>query len=109
MKIGLYSPFVTQTGGGGERYFLMVAQCLLEAGCQVDFILPQTAFTSPAQKQRLKAAYTRAFHLQLAGLQFINGSFGSQGNFIDHWQFTSHYDAFYYLTDGSFFISAAKL
>lgn len=109
MKVGLYSPFVTETGGGGERYFLMVAQCLLEAGCQVDFILPQTAFTSSAQKQKLVAAYDRAFHLKLAGLQFINGPFGSQGNFIDHWQFTSRYDAFYYLTDGSFFISAAKL
>lgn len=109
MKVGLYSPFVTKTGGGGERYFLMVAECLLQAGCQVDFILPQDAFTSVAQKQSLKKKYNQVFHLELAGLEFINGPFGSQGNFIDHWQFTSRYDAFYYLTDGSFFISAAKL
>lgn len=100
MKIGLYSPFLADNIGGGERYLLAVAECLLPKH-QVDLILPKL---TPGLLEKFK----RSFNLKLAGLNFVTGPFTSQSSGLERTKFTRQYDIFYYMTDGSFFISKAK-
>jgi glycosyltransferase involved in cell wall biosynthesis len=100
MKIGLYSPFLADNIGGGERYLLTVAECLLPQH-QVDLIVPQL---TPGLKEK----FNRSFNLKLAGLNFVVGPFNPQSSGLDRAKFTHQYDIFYYMTDASFFISKAK-
>lgn len=100
MKIGLYSPFAAETLGGGERYLLTVAECLLPDH-QVDLILPYIP-------ENLKKKYIKNFNLKLVKLNLVTGPFGAANTAWERWRFTGRYDAFYYMTDGSFFLSHAK-
>ena len=101
MKIGLYSPFLADNIGGGERYLLAVAECLLPKH-QVDLILPKP---TPGLLEK----FSRSFNLKLAGLNFVTGPFNPQSSGLDRAKFTRQYDIFYYMTNGSFFVSQAKL
>ncbi|MDZ7586177.1 MAG: hypothetical protein U0946_00340, partial [Patescibacteria group bacterium] len=101
MKIGLYSPFLADNIGGGERYLLAVAECLLPQH-QVDLIVPQL---TPGLKEK----FSRNFNLKLKGLNFVTGPFNLKSSGLDRTKFTRQYDIFYYMTDGSFFIPQAKL
>jgi len=100
MKIGLYSPFLADNIGGGERYLLTVAECLLTQH-QVDLIVPQL---TPGLQEKFR----RSFNLKLAGLNFVVGPFTPQSSGLDRAKFTRRYDIFYYMTDGSFFVPRAK-
>lgn len=100
MKIGLYSPFLADNIGGGERYLLMVAECLLPNN-QVDLILSKIP-------KGLKEKMSRNFNLKLDNLNLVVGPFGVKSTSAERSRFTRNYDAFYYMTDGSFFISKAK-
>ncbi len=100
MKIGLYSPFLADNIGGGERYLLMVAECLLKDH-QVDLIMPVIP-------KGIKEKMRRNFKLKLDNLNLVVGPFGAESTSAERSRFTKNYDVFYYLTDGSFFISKAK-
>lgn len=100
MKIGLYSPFLADNIGGGERYLLTVAKCLLPQH-RVDLIVPQLTLG-------LLEKFRRNFNLKLTGLNFVTGPFNPQSSGLERTKFTRQYDIFYYMTDGSFFISKAK-
>jgi len=103
-RIGLYSPFAADTLGGGERYLLTIAECLLPKH-EVDLIIPQNKINLiPGLKQKL----ADNFHLKLDGLKTIPGPFGSGGSAWQRWRFTGRYDVFYYMTDGSFFVPGAS-
>jgi len=104
MKIGLYSPFLADNIGGGERYLLTVAECLLPQH-QVDLIIPANQGYQP---KKLKHHFINAFNLNLDKLNIIPGPFGSDFSRQDRQTLTRQYDSFYYMTDGSFFISKAK-
>ncbi|MFH0943421.1 MAG: hypothetical protein V1810_04585, partial [Candidatus Beckwithbacteria bacterium] len=101
MKIGLYSPFLRDNIGGGERYLLTVAQCLLPKH-QVDLIIGQA-------KSGLIDKFSQNFNLKLDGLNLVTGPFTPKFSGRERTKFTRQYDIFYYMTDGSFFISKAKL
>src|SRR3990167_6701876 len=104
MKIALYSPFAAETLGGGERYLLTIAECLLPHH-QVDLIIPKNKESLiPGLKQK----FTRSFNLKLNSLNLVSGPFGGEASAKDRWAFSNHYDVFYYMTDGSFFIPGAK-
>ncbi len=106
MKIGLYSPFMQDNVGGGERYLLTVAECLLK---KPDIVVDLFVQESDRQKRVvLKDKYSRIFNLDLERLNVISGPFGNHGSLWQRWQVTSKYDAFYYMTDGSFFLSGSK-
>ncbi len=100
MKIGLYSPFAAETLGGGERYLLTIAECLLPDH-EVDLVLPYIP-------KNLKARLAKNFNLKLNKLNLVIGPFRKENTALERWQFTGRYDAFYYMTDGSFFVSHAK-
>lgn len=105
MKIGLYSPFLADNIGGGERYLLTVAECLLPRH-QVDMII---ASGKKLDLKRLKQHFINTFNLKLDKLNLVTGPFGPGRSSRDRSRFTKQYDVFYYMTDGSFFISRAKL
>ena len=105
MKIALYSPFLADNIGGGERYLLTVAQCLLPSH-QIDLII-QPGKTK--NLNQLKKNLSRNFNLKLSNLNIISGPFGVNDSSTDRKQFTKAYDIFYYMTDGSFFVSKSKL
>ena len=94
--------------GGGERYFLTVAECLLNEGHQVDLILQTDFHRDSLGREKLKQKYVKAFNLNLAKLKIINGPFGRANSWWKRFQFTRAYDVFYYMTDGSFFIPGAR-
>lgn len=108
MKVGLYSPFMAENIGGGERYFLQAAECLLKAGNNVDLIFQNNFLKSEKHKNILKQKYIKAFGLNIDKLSFINGPFGNIGSAIERFKFTKGYGVFYYMTDGSFFIPGAR-
>lgn len=107
MRIGLYSPYLSEVFGGGERHLLSIASCLSRKH-QVDLIFsPDKKITATSFKAIIQA-YQIAFALDLSRLSFAVGPFSSQSNWRDRTQFTRGYDIFYYMTDGSFFVSRAK-
>jgi len=100
MKIGFYNPFLTDTMGGGERHFLTTAECLSKDH-QLDIIVNNPELD-------LVKKFHQAFNLDLTKVNFIKGPFKDSDTFADRIKFTRAYDIFYYMTDGSFFISGAK-
>jgi len=100
MFIALYSPYLTQTAGGGERYLLTVAQILLQHDCQVVLLLPQKNF-SPSN---LISQWESNFGLQLSRLQIKS----LPSSPIKKLFFTRQFDYLYFITDGSLFFSSAK-
>jgi glycosyltransferase involved in cell wall biosynthesis len=108
LQIGLYSPFMSDNIGGGERYLLTVADCLLKSNQKVDLILQSDSTITDKEKLELKNKFIQNFNLDLQDLNIINGPFGLNSSMLDRIKFTKEYDAFYYMTDGSFFIPAAK-
>lgn len=103
MKIGLYSPYLAEHTGGGERYILSIAKCL-EEDYEVDVVIDRGQREIPTIKERLLGK----LNIPLANTNFIPGPFGGQGSAMNRWFFTKPYDVFYYLTDGSFFYSGAR-
>lgn len=108
MRVALYAPFLAENIGGGERYLLTVAECLLKRGHQVDLVIQENILNLNKEKEELKKRYIKIFDLDLEGLKIINGPFGVKGSTWKRLVFTRNYQAFYYVTDGSFFISLAK-
>ena len=100
MKIGLYNPYLSDILGGGERHFLSIAECL-STKHQVDVILNHL-------DAKLKDKLEKTFNLKLSKVNFVKGPFTSKDSRKDRAKFTKGYDIFYYMTDGSFFISKAK-
>lgn len=100
MKIGFYTPYLTDVVGGGERHFLTTAECL-SRDHQVDIIVK-------SQEPDLVKKFDLAFNLDLSKVNFIQGPFDSSHSVLDRIKFTKAYDIFYFMTDGSFFISRAK-
>lgn len=103
MRIGLYSPYLAEHTGGGERYLLSVAKCLQQDHV-VDVVIDRPHFQIAAIRDRLEGA----LHLPLNKVRFVSGPFGRRDSFAARYFFTRQYDVFYYLTDGSFFVSGAR-
>lgn len=95
MKIGFYSPYLNILGGG-ERYLLQMAS-YLSLTHQVD-VYGDSVLKEKAQKY---------LGLNLENVNFQPDIFKSQ-NLISKLLKTKNYDRFFYVTDGSLFISLAK-
>jgi glycosyltransferase involved in cell wall biosynthesis len=100
MKIGFYTPYLTDVVGGGERHFLTTAECLSKYH-QVDIIVNKL-------ETDLVSKFDQVFNLNLSKVRFIQGPFSHSDSALDRIKFTKDYDIFYFMTDGSFFISKAK-
>ena len=103
MKIGLYDPYLSDVAGGGERHFLMIAECLATDN-QVEIVIPQKLNTD-----KLIKSFEKQFNLDLTRVKVVVGPFDAKNTWRQRREFTSQYDIFYFMTDGSFFIPGAKL
>lgn len=106
IRVGMYSPYVPEHEGGGERHFFSVAEAF-SRHAQVDVLIPSQKMRTWTQ-QRLRNKYSQKFLLDLKKVQFVPSAIGSISNTIVKLRETSQYDVLYYLTDGSLFFSLAK-
>ncbi len=104
MKIAIYTPYL-DTAGGGEKYFLTIAE-LLSKNEQVDILLDQ--HLSSLDISRIKTMNEQRHGLNLSKVNFIPAPLGIKSKFIQRIFFLLQYDWFFYLTDGSIFLPTAK-
>lgn len=86
MKVGLFSPYL-DTMGGGERYFLTVAEFFLQRGDKVDIFW---------KDKTIKSKIADRFGINI-----------SKANFVSNFQ-TFGYDLIFFLSDGSVPLSFAE-
>lgn len=103
MKICLYSPYIPQHTGGGEKYMLDVALILAKKH-HVSIAVPQQY----AGDASIVKKYESFLNKSLESISFIPTPLGSGANFIRKLWWTRQFDVLYYLTDGSLFFSLAK-
>ncbi len=105
MKLGFYNPYLKDIVGGGERHFLTTAECLAPDN-QIDLIFPTSKL--PTHPKSFLNKLEKTFNLNLYNLNLVAGPFEPNDSILDRIKFTRNYDIFYYMTDGSFFVSRAK-
>lgn len=104
LNIALYSPYVPEHVGGGERYFFQVAATASKLGHKVTVLL-RTHSKTPDE---VRKKYSDLFGFDLNAVQFTQTSIGTSASFWKKLKETAAYDVFYYVTDGSLFFSLAK-
>lgn len=105
LNICLYSPYIPDHFGGGERYLLSVAE-FLSQGHELSVALGRDELsTQDASEMREK--YQKFFQLNLEKVHFIPSPLKT-GSFWKKRVWTKQFDVMYYLTDGSLFFSDAK-
>ena len=104
LTIGLYSPYVPEHCGGGERYFFQVACSAVAIGHRVIILVS----SHPFHPDELRKKYESAFGLDLSGVEFQATSIGTSSPWWKKLKETRQFDVLYYLTDGSLFFSLAK-
>lgn len=103
MKIAVYSPYL-DSFGGGERYMITLAECLADKN-EVDILLDNHLF----EVESLKINLSKRLNLTLNNVYFIKAPIGKGSNFLSRINFLKNYDYLFYLTDGSIFLSTAKV
>lgn len=101
LNIALYSPFLDENIGGGERYLLTIAEHLSKKH-QVDLFLNQ-----PKKRKIFLRKYSKKFNLNISKVK-ISPVFFQKLSFIKRLFLTKKYDCFLLMTDGSFFFSLSK-
>ena len=109
MKIFLYSPYIPEHFGGGEKYLLDIARTLAaNPNHQVNLAISIKHTLSAVKLKEIKYQYEQYFSYNLKKVKFVSTPLGSNTNFFRKLFWTKHYDLGYYLTDGSLFFSMAK-
>lgn len=103
MKACLYSPYLPQHLGGGEKYLLDVALELAQRHSVCIAVPAQYAGDASIVKK-----YENFLEKSLAKIRFVPSPLGSKASFLKKLWWTRQFDLFYYLTDGSLFFSLAK-
>ncbi len=109
MHICLYSPYVPDHIGGGEKYLFDVAVTLLQRH-KVSIALSQPGVAAFKQEyiETLKKKYERFLGYSLDGIEWIPTPLGTKANWWEKVWWTKQFDVLYYVTDGSLFFSLAK-
>src|SRR5579884_1108195 len=100
----IYTPYL-DSFGGGERYALSVAEAWSKVG-QVDILIDSHLATLKPKEILDKAQ--GYFNLDLSKVSLVDGPIGSESSFLKRCFFLRKYDAMFYVTDGSIFLSTAK-
>jgi len=91
VKAGIYCPYFGSILGGGERYLLTIAKCLIDKDYQVDIFWPDESIKQEAL-DKLK--------LDLSSINFVDNPF-RKGNLFERFLVTRKYDLIFYMSDGS--------
>lgn len=110
MTICLYSPYLPNNFGGGEKYLLDCALAFAKnkAYKVVVAINSDLLNTSSTQLIKIKQAYEQFMGASLKDVSFVATPLGSKKSFIKKYFWTRKFDVMFYLTDGSLFFSGAK-
>jgi glycosyltransferase involved in cell wall biosynthesis len=108
MKICLYSPYLPDHFGGGEKYLLDVALGMVEKGHEVKLAVSSEQALSPAAQNKIKQSYEDFLDCDLSQVGFIATPLGTKAGLIKRLLWTHQFDALFYLTDGSLFFSMAR-
>lgn len=103
-KICLYSPYFPKHIGGGEKYFLDVADVLTKYG-QVSLVIPME------EKDSFEEIYNRYKDFlgrDISNLDLVYSPLGTNAGFWEKLKWTKQFDLLYSFTDGSFFPSLAS-
>ncbi len=104
MNIGIYSPYLPKHFGGGEKHILTTAWYLSQRHT-VSLLLPEV---NTDVKKAIKE-YENLFGIDLSSIQLqVSGLAKKTHSPWQNWQETKKFDAFFYLTDGSFFFAGSK-
>ena len=95
-KVGLYDPYL-DTLGGGERHILSILKALNEEGYD-----PVIFWDKDLSKNIVER-----FNIKLRNLKFEKNIFGS-AHVLEKIKNLSGFDIFFYITDGSYFLSSAR-
>ena len=106
MNVGLFSPYIGEHMGGGERYLLTIAEHLsVNRDCQVELIYSADCrIDNYLDNIQL---YESKFGLNLAKIRGRRGPFSPRYSAWDRYRFTRSYDAFLFFTDGSMFFAGS--
>lgn len=105
MKICFFSPYLPQHAGGGEKHLFDVANIFAEKH-QV-FIAVSEQFLKGETLASAQSKYERFYGRSLNSFQFITTPLFSNASFFTKLKWTGQFDALYYVTDGSLFLSLA--
>lgn len=112
MKICLFSPYLPNNFGGGEKYLLDCALAFARDNTRQVFIAVSTANSSkpltPNELKKIKQDYEQFINAKLDRINFIATPLASKTNFVKKYLWTRQFDVLFYLTDGSLFFSGAK-
>jgi glycosyltransferase involved in cell wall biosynthesis len=105
MKICLYSPYLPDHTGGGEKYLFDVAEVLSQKH-EVVMAINQP-LTAP-KIQDIKHKYETFLNRSLKKISFVSTPVGTESNLVTKLLWTKAFDVMYYQTDGSLFFSLAR-
>ncbi len=105
MRICLYSPYIPDHTGGGEKYLFDVADVLSQ---KHDVAIGLNRPLDAAEAEKIKDKYETFLNRKLDKISFISTPIGTSASFWSKLMWTQKFDVVYYLTDGSLFFSLAK-
>jgi glycosyltransferase involved in cell wall biosynthesis len=106
MKIALYSPYVPQHTGGGEKHFFDVARVLAKHH-DVSIAVSHPKESAPLSPDLLKP-YEAFVGQSLSGVTCVPTPLGTSASSSTKLRWTGQYDGLYVVSDGSFFPSLAR-
>jgi glycosyltransferase involved in cell wall biosynthesis len=108
MKICLYSPYLPDHFGGGEKYLLDVATTFEKNNHHVFIAVTSAEPLSGARLGMIKKSYEEFLGHSLKSVRFINTPIRAKASFFKKLLWTQQFDVLFYITDGSLFFSLAR-
>lgn len=106
MKICFFSPYLSDSFGGGEKHLFDVAGVLAEN--HTVFIAISNTSSDERSFKDIQNRYERFYGKSLSRFSFIATPLFTTASAFQKLKWTAQFDALYYVTDGSLFFSAAK-
>lgn len=108
VKICFHSPYIPTSFGGGERHIFSIAEVVSQYA-EVYFSLPNSpAHSDPLFIENIKKKYEKFLNKNLDFIKWIQSPLTPQSSWFEKAIWTKQFDYFFYVTDGSLFVSLAK-
>lgn len=106
MKVCLFSPYLPNIFGGGEKHLLDIATHLPK-DWKVDLAFSDSKLHKQTAEE-IKTSYESFYGKSLKDIKFVSTPLGSSANALEKLLWTGKYDYLFSVSDGSLFFSLAK-